>query len=59
MWLLVNGGRESGLAADFRPGILRTIHTAEDRSSRLDPAAMTLAYEMVMALILELDATLE
>ena len=59
MWLLMNGGRESGLAADFRPDILRTIHTAEDRSSRLDPAAMTLAYEVVTALALELDAALE
>ena len=59
MWLLMNGARESGLAADFRPGILRTIHTAEDRTSRLDATAMTLAYEMVTALILELDASLD
>jgi Zn-dependent M28 family amino/carboxypeptidase len=59
MWLLMNGGRESGLAADFRPSILRTIHTAEDGTARLDPAAVTLAYEMVTALILELDATFE
>jgi Zn-dependent M28 family amino/carboxypeptidase len=59
MWLLLNGGRESGLAADFRPAILRTIHTAEDRASRLDAAAMTLAHDVVTALILELDATME
>ena len=59
MWLLMNGGRESGLAADFRPSILQTIHTAEDRTSRLDAGAMTLAYEMVTALILDLDASLD
>ena len=59
MWLLLNGGRGSGLAADFRPGIMRVIHTAEDRASRLDAAAMTLAHDVVAALVLELDATLD
>jgi hypothetical protein len=59
MWLLLNGGHESGLAADFRPSIVRTIHTSEDRASRLDAAAMTLAHDVVTALILELDATLK
>jgi len=59
MWLLLNGGRESGLAADFRPDVLRTIHTSGDRASRLDAAAMTLAHDVVMALLLELDANFE
>ena len=59
MWLLLNGGRDAGLAAGFRPEILRTIHTTEDRASRLDAAAMTLAHDVAMALILELDASLE
>jgi hypothetical protein len=59
MWLLLNGGRESGLATDFRPAILRTIHTTEDRASRLDAGAMTLAHDVVTALVLELDATLD
>jgi peptidase M28-like protein len=59
MWLLMNGGPESGLPAGFRPDILRTIHTAEDRASRLDAAAMTLAHDVALALILELDASVD
>ncbi|MDA1093348.1 MAG: M28 family peptidase [Acidobacteria bacterium] len=55
LWLMLNGGPNSGLAERFVPPILRTIHTQADTADRLDPEGMTLAYNIVMALILELD----
>ena len=57
IWLLLNGGKESGLAAGFTPSILRTIHTSEDTADKLTPAGMTMLYNAVLGLILQLDAT--
>lgn len=56
LWLLLNGGKESGLREGFLPRILQTIHTPEDKLEKVDAAGMTLAYEAVLALVLELDA---
>jgi hypothetical protein len=56
IFLLLNGGKESGLAAGFTPAILRTIHTAEDTVDKLTPAGMTLIYDAVLGLVLDLDA---
>lgn len=56
VWLLLNGGKGSGLAPGFTPPILRTIHTAEDTADRLTAAGMTLIHDAVTGLILELDA---
>jgi hypothetical protein len=56
VWLLLNGGKESGLAPGFAPAVLRTIHTAEDTADRLSAEGMTLIYNAVLGLILELDA---
>jgi hypothetical protein len=58
MWLLVNGGGESGLADGFVPRVLRTIHTPADRLELADAAAMTRVHDAVVALVLELDATI-
>ena len=55
LWLLMNGGKESGLQAGFTPQILRTIHTAADRSSLVDRDAMGRAYRVVFTLIATLD----
>jgi hypothetical protein len=55
IWLLLNGGKESGLAGGFAPPILRTIHTSEDTADKLSPAAMTLLYNAVLGLVLEID----
>ncbi|MEO2195692.1 MAG: M28 family peptidase [bacterium] len=55
LWLMLNAGPDSGLADGFVPPILRTIHTSADTAVKLDAAGMTLAYNVVMALILELD----
>ena len=56
VWLLLNGGKESGLAAGFVPPILRTIHTSEDTADKLTPEGMTLIYNAVLGLVLDLDA---
>ena len=55
VWLLLNGGKESGLTGGFAPAILRTIHTAADTADKLTPEGMTLIYNAVLGLLLELD----
>jgi hypothetical protein len=59
MWLLLNGGADSGLREGFLPAVLGTIHSADDTAERLDPVAMTLGHDAVLALVLELDRRLE
>ena len=49
--LLVNAGKESGLQAGFVPQVLRTIHTASDASTLVEPRAMATAYRAVLGLI--------
>ncbi len=56
VWLLLNGGKESGLAQGFTPAILRSIHSAEDTADKLTAEGMTLIYNAVLGLLLELDA---
>lgn len=51
LWLLLQGGKESGLAPGTVPAILRTIHTTEDRSDKLDPKAMERVFDLVLALV--------
>ena len=57
VWLLLNGGKESGLASGFAPAILRTIHTSGDTADKLNADGMTRIYNAVLGLILELDAS--
>ena len=59
LWLALNAGpEESGLAPGFVPPILKLIHTANDTQDKLDAEAMTLAYNVVMELLLRLDQRL-
>lgn len=51
LWLLMQGGKESGLVPGTAPAILRTIHTPEDRSDKLDPKAMERVFDLVLALV--------
>jgi Zn-dependent M28 family amino/carboxypeptidase len=57
VWLLLNGGKESGLAPGFAPAILRTIHTPDDTADKLTAEGMTRIHNAVLGLILELDAS--
>lgn len=59
LWLMLNGGPESGLADGFVAPIMRTIHTPADTADKLEAGGMTLAYNVVMGLILELDRSTE
>jgi hypothetical protein len=58
MWLLLNAGPEAGLAPGFLPPTLRIIHTAGDTLAHVEAEAMTRMHDAVVALVLELDATL-
>lgn len=51
LWLLMNGGKASGLQPEFTPEILRTIHTAADTSALIDREAMARAYRVALGLI--------
>jgi hypothetical protein len=55
LWLMLNGGKESGLAEGFLPPTLKTIHTSGDTAEKLDAAAMTRISDAVVNLVMELD----
>ena len=59
LWLLLNGGPESGLRESFVPPIVRTIHTPEDRIEKIEPATLDLAEKTVLEVLLQLDASLD
>ena len=53
-------GTEAEIQALGRlPAVLRLIHTAEDSSDRVDPAGMAIAYRAVLALVHQLDSSVE
>jgi hypothetical protein len=58
LWLMLNGGKESGLGEGFVPPILRTIHAPGDTAEKLDAAAMTRISDAVVNLVMELDELL-
>lgn len=51
LWLLMSGGKASGLQAGFTPEILRTIHTTADTPALIDGDAMARAYRVALGLI--------
>jgi Zn-dependent M28 family amino/carboxypeptidase len=55
LWLVINGGKDSGLQDGFVPHVLRTIHTPSDSSSVVEPDAMARVYRAVLSLIGRLD----
>ena len=55
LWLLLNGGKASGLQQGFTPQILSTIHTPADRSDLVDRNAMIRAYRIAVSLVATLD----
>ncbi len=58
MWLVLNGGAESGLREGFMPEVFQVIHTNRDTLERANEAAMKRLHDVVVALVLELDRTL-
>ncbi|MEE2635602.1 MAG: M28 family peptidase [Acidobacteriota bacterium] len=58
LWLILNGDEQRGIRDDFVPPILQTIHTPNDHADQLDAEGMTLAYNTVMNIVLQLDQQL-
>jgi len=56
LWLLVNGGKESGLQPGFTPRILETIHSPADTSVLVDRNVMARVYRITMSLVTTLAA---
>ena len=56
LWLLLNGGKESGLQPGFTPRLLDTIHTAADTSALVDRDAMAQAYRITVSFVTTLSA---
>lgn len=59
LWLLLNGGAESGLRESFLPATLKIIHTPSDTLDKIEPATLDLAQKTVLEVILQLDASLD
>lgn len=56
LWLMLNAEpHQRGFRDDFVPPVMATIHSERDTAARLDPAAMTLGHDVVLALLLTLD----
>lgn len=51
LWLLLHGGKNSGLAQGTQPTILRTIHTADDVVDKVDRATIERAHRLAVALV--------
>ncbi|HSC29187.1 MAG TPA: M28 family peptidase [Vicinamibacterales bacterium] len=51
LWLMLNAGADSGLAQGTVPEILRTIHTAQDTSAKVDGEAMARALRFALSLV--------
>jgi Zn-dependent M28 family amino/carboxypeptidase len=56
LWLLLNGGKDSGLQPGFLPRIFATIHTTADTSAVVDRDAMARAYRITVSLVATLSA---
>jgi hypothetical protein len=51
LWLMVNGGADSGLAQGVVPDVIQTIHTSADTSAKVNGEAMNRALRFVHALV--------
>lgn len=58
MWLALNAGPESGLREGFVPDVFGIIHSSRDTIEHVSEAAMNHLHDLVVALVLELDAAL-
>jgi Zn-dependent M28 family amino/carboxypeptidase len=51
LWLMMNAGPNAGLAEGTKPGVLRTIHTAEDTVDKVDEATMARMLRFATSLV--------
>lgn len=59
LWLLLNGGKDSGLAEGFAPNVFHNIHSPGDQLEKVDPATIDRTSGLLQDLVLELDSTLD
>lgn len=59
LWLHLNGGKDSGLPEDWKPPILKIIHTPEDTLDKVDPGTLDLAAGLVLDMLLRLDGGMD
>ncbi|HEY0556964.1 MAG TPA: M20/M25/M40 family metallo-hydrolase [Thermoanaerobaculia bacterium] len=59
LWLLLNGGPDSGLKQGFLPDVVNHMHSPGDTLEKVDPATLDRASGLLLDLVLELDATLD
>lgn len=55
LWLLLNGGKDSGLKEGWGPPLMKIIHTPEDTLDKVDPGTLDLATGLVLDMLLRLD----
>lgn len=58
MWLLMHKGPQSGLAEGVVPRVFTLIHTPADNMAAIEPAAVELAWEMAVDVVIALDERL-
>ena len=56
IWLLLNGGEQSGLREGWLPEILQTIHTGRDTADRLEPETLGRAARLLTRLVRDVGA---
>ena len=56
IWLLLNGGEQSGLREGWLPEILQTIHTGRDTADRLEPETLGRAARLLTRLVRDFAA---
>ena len=59
LWLLLNGGKDSGLKEGFAPNLLQNMHSPGDTLEKVDPATIDRTSGLLQDLVLELDSTLD
>lgn len=59
LWLLLNGGKDSGLKEGFAPNLLQNMHSPGDTLEKVDPATIERTSGLLRDLVLELDSTLD
>jgi Zn-dependent M28 family amino/carboxypeptidase len=59
LWLMLNGGKDSGLQEGFVPDTLHNMHSPGDTLEKVDPATIDRTSGLLQDLVLELDSTLD
>ena len=59
LWLMLNGGKDSGLKEGFVPDTLHNMHSTADTLEKVDPATIDRTSGLLQDLVLELDSTLD